>query len=282
MTYLSDDAIDRLRAAMSAPDLSGTRYRVIEELGRGGMGVVYRAEDTVLARQVALKIVEESEAAEEARIIAALEHPGIVPVHDAGTLPDGRLYYAMKLVEGSPLDRWEASFPARLRTFQKVCEAVAFAHSRSVAHGDLKPSNIMIGAFGEALVLDWGVAALARTGASAGTPGYAAPERGPASAAADVFALGMILRGLAADESTRPAFASIVARATAHTPADRYTSALDLRDEISRYLEGSPVLAHRESLAERVTRLFRRHETAVLLIAAYVVMRLVMLLWLRR
>ncbi len=97
----------------------------------------------------------------EAQIIARLEHPGIVPVHDVGTLPDGRIFYAMKYVRGSRLDEYAAQgapLRDRLRKFQAVCDAVAFAHAHGVIHRDLKPQNIMIGSFGEVLVLDWGVA----------------------------------------------------------------------------------------------------------------------------
>ena len=90
----------------------------------------------------------------------AAEHPGIVPVHDAGTLADGRVFYAMKFVEGERLDalakRMDTLFD-RLRIFQRICEAVAFAHARGILHRDLKPENIMVGPFGEVLVMDWGV-----------------------------------------------------------------------------------------------------------------------------
>src|SRR6185503_10162198 len=97
----------------------------------------------------------------EARLLARLEHPNLVPVHDAGTLPDGRVFYVMKLVRGKRLDVWMRTSPGRttsLRLFGKVCEAMAFAHAHGVVHRDLKPENIMVGAFGEALVMDWGVA----------------------------------------------------------------------------------------------------------------------------
>jgi serine/threonine protein kinase len=97
----------------------------------------------------------------EARIIARLEHPSIVPVHDVGELPDGRVFYVMKFVQGSRLDQYAQdtrSLPDLLRIFQKVCEAVAFAHAHGVIHRDLKPENIMVGAFGEVLVMDWGLA----------------------------------------------------------------------------------------------------------------------------
>src|SRR3954463_674433 len=155
---LSDQVISHLPTVIDLPDLSSTRYRVIEEIGRGGMGVIYHAFDGVLQRSIALKVLNGTQ---EARTLASLEHPGILPVHDAGVLPDGRTFYAMKLVQGTRLDRYRATTPStsdRLRTFLRICEPVAFAHSRGVIHRDLKPENLMIGDFGEVLVLDWGIA----------------------------------------------------------------------------------------------------------------------------
>jgi eukaryotic-like serine/threonine-protein kinase len=140
------------------------------ELGRGGMGTVYRAIDHRLDREIALKVVPLSHPADidvdrllrEARVLARLEHPGIVPVHDAGLLPDGRAFYAMKRVRGQRLDEHARTLPLpeRLRAFQRICEAVAFAHAHGVIHRDLKPENVMVGPFGEVLVMDWGVAKL--------------------------------------------------------------------------------------------------------------------------
>src|SRR5260370_3458242 len=137
----------------------------------------------------------------EARILARLEHPSIVPVHDCGVLPDGRFYYAMKMVRGNRLDKEVGPAMAlteRLQLFQKICDAVAFAHAHGVIHRDLKPQNIMVGPFGEVLVLDWGVARQIGPGADGavvGTPGYMAPEQATGDAAlvdarADVYALG--------------------------------------------------------------------------------------------
>src|SRR4029434_8218309 len=111
---VSDKAIERLRAAADLPDLSGTRYHLVDKLGQGGMGGVYRIEDTSLGRQVAMKIVTAPDGSgdlaarllREAKVIAQLEHPGIVPVHDVGTLPDGRVFYTMKLVQGKRLDAY--------------------------------------------------------------------------------------------------------------------------------------------------------------------------------
>lgn len=279
MKFLEDDAIGRLRRAAEAPDFSGTRYRVIEEIGRGGMGVVYRAEDSVLGRTVALKVMDDGEA--EARIMASLEHPGIVPVHDAGTLPDGRTFYAMKLVEGTRLSEYRVPLADRLRVFQKICEAVAFAHSHGLVHGDLKPDNVLIGAFGEALVMDWGVAAIARPGVIAGTRGYMAPEM-TVSHAGDVYALGAILRDLKEGLDARAALGAIIGRAMMRVPGERYGSALELRDEVARYVDGERVLAHREGLVERAARMFVRHRVAILLVAGYLAMRIALLVFMRR
>src|SRR5688500_9019659 len=139
MSFLPDGVLDHVREVAGEPDLSGTRYVLKRSLGRGGMGSVWAVEDTELGREVALKVADvpgaSSEIAErlrqEARVIAGLEHPGIVPVHDAGVLADGTVYYAMKLVRGERLDVWASSgreLPELLRMFQRVAEAVAFAH----------------------------------------------------------------------------------------------------------------------------------------------------------
>ena len=189
MTWLSDAAVERLREAAESPDLTGTRFRLLHRIGHGGMGAVFLAEDQTLGRRVALKVLDVPDEAgdlaarllREARILAKLEHPGIVPVHDAGTLPDGRVFYAMKYVEGSRLEELARALdatPDRLRIFEKICDAVAFAHSRGVLHRDLKPENIMVGPFGEVLVMDWGVAKILREPAG----GAAAPEAPPAPA----------------------------------------------------------------------------------------------------
>jgi len=170
MKWLSDESVTRLRQAADEPDLSDTRYRLIRKIGSGGMSDVYLAEDTLLNRDVAVKIMTVHDAGDlatrmsrEAKILARLEHPSIVPIHDVGVLADGRVFYAMKYVRGRRLDecvRAGAQLTDLLRIFQRICEAVSFAHSFGVIHRDLKPENIMVGAFGEVLVMDWGVAKL--------------------------------------------------------------------------------------------------------------------------
>jgi serine/threonine protein kinase len=167
--WLGDAAVAHLRDVAEWPDV-GERYEITRRLGRGGMGIVYAAHDRVLRREVAIKVLNEvgAEAAverllAEAQILARLEHPGIVPVHDAGALADGRVFYVMKLVRGDRLDAAIAArtLNERLDIFLRICEAVAFAHAHGIVHRDLKPENVMLGPFGEALVMDWGVAKVA-------------------------------------------------------------------------------------------------------------------------
>jgi tetratricopeptide (TPR) repeat protein len=150
------------------------RYTLQEPIARGGMGIVYRATDTILDREVAIKVLQEcfhtSPAAvqrflDEARIAGQLQHPGIPAVHDLGLLPDGRPFLAMKLVKGRTLDALleERASPVQERgrfvgIFEAICQAVGYAHAHNVIHRDLKPANIMVGAFGEVQVMDWGLA----------------------------------------------------------------------------------------------------------------------------
>jgi eukaryotic-like serine/threonine-protein kinase len=203
---------------------------------------------------------------------------------------------------------------------------VSFAHARGVVHRDLKPANIMVGSFGEVLVLDWGIARLTGgpgltpgedggadggepgdpatgegelaeaaesrdpatgPGTVLGTPGFMAPEQsgggfGLVGPATDVFALGIILRGLVQaagppDRSLRP-LASIWTKATQAHPDQRYPSAAELGDEVARFLDGQPVQAHRESAAERLGRWYRRYQTPIVLILTYLSIRLLFLL----
>jgi serine/threonine protein kinase len=347
MKFLSDSALERLRDGAEAPDLAGTRYRLLDRIARGGMGVVYAAEDENLQRRVALKVLDvpgtdgdlANRLIREARVLAALEHPGIVPVHDVGTLADGRVFYSMKFVEGKRLDKYieaVASIPDRLRIFLRICDAVAFAHARGVLHRDLKPSNVMVGLFGEVLVMDWGLAKILRGetvnhspearaadpnatifekpkqsnpadateisvvtghGTVMGTPGYMSPEqaRGDVEhldARSDIFSLGALLRFLLTERPEAVSLSSgprleksleaICAKSTAASPAERYPEVQELALDVSRYLDGLAVGAHRETVFERSRRFYRRYRFFILLIAAYLAMRVLILLFMHR
>jgi eukaryotic-like serine/threonine-protein kinase len=242
-------------AAPAAPGTPGARFRILRPHARGGLGEVFVARDAELQRDVALKEIQPRHAddpvsrtsfAVEAEITGGLEHPGIVPVYSLGHHPDGRPFYAMRFIKGDSLMtaieqyhrlrresarraalEMDPRFRQLLRRFYDVCNAIEYAHSRGVLHRDLKPGNIMLGKYGETLVVDWGLAkALGKTGDSAaprtvedetpllpasgsgsaetlpgsalGTPAYMSPEQaigrldllGPPS---DVYSLGASL-----------------------------------------------------------------------------------------
>jgi eukaryotic-like serine/threonine-protein kinase len=345
MKFLSDKALERLRDGAEIPDLAGTRYRLLERVAHGGMGVVYAAEDEKLQRRVALKVLDvpgtdgdlANRLIREARVLARLEHPGIVPVHDVGTLADGRVFYTMKFVEGQRLDKYIAtvnSTPDRLRLLLRICDAVGFAHARGVLHRDLKPANIMVGQFGEVLVMDWGLAKILREqagnethaidpdatllgkpkqaaafddrsqssavtehGTVMGTPGYMSPEqaRGDVEhldARSDIFSLGALLRFLLTDQPDKvlpprrqrldKSLEAICTKATAPAPVERYANVQEMALDVSRYLDGLPVGAYRETIIEKAGRFYRRYRFFILLILAYLVMRVAILIFMRK
>ena len=290
---ISDRAIDRLRDAAAWPELDA-RYEITGIAGYGGMGTVYVARDHVLDREVAVKVLDVADQKgtraarlqREAHILARLDHPGIVPVHDAGTLGDGRAYYVMKLVKGRRLDAFigeRLPLAQRLTVFGRILDAVGFAHAHGVVHRDLKPENVMVGGFGEVYVMDWGVAQDGGADAEAavvGTPGFMAPEQERADAVdlrADIFALGALLAHLAADGP--PALQAIAGKAGAADPERRYQTVEALAADLTRFRNQDPLEAYQESLTERIVRLYRRYELPVLLLMAYIVMRFVLLLW---
>ncbi len=228
------------------------RYRDATRLGQGGMGEVRLCEDRLIGREVAVKVIHGAPELDgdtvqrflrEARVQARLEHPAVVPIHDVGRAPDGRVYFTMKRVRGETLAaivaglaRGDAQVAARfsrrklLGAFVSVCQAVELAHRHGVLHRDLKPANLMLGELGEVYVLDWGIARVegeietaltaaegtgadglvpTAAGAIVGTPGYMAPEQargelGALDARTDVYALGAILFEVLALEPLHP------------------------------------------------------------------------------
>jgi serine/threonine protein kinase len=243
----------------------------------------------------------------------------------------------MKFVEGQRLDKYiatVASTPDRLRIFLRICDAVAFAHARGVLHRDLKPANIMVGPFGEVLVMDWGLAKILREqgakehrnvdpevtileqpkpsvdsnaptqtaagtghGTVMGTPGYMSPEQARGDiehldVRSDIFSLGALLQFLltgdpnGAAAAGRPrmekSLAAICWKAAAQSPGDRYATVPELAVDVSRYLDGLAVGAHRESLIDKTVRFYRRYRFFILLIAAYLLMRVAILLFFHR
>jgi len=230
------------------PEVIAGRYTRRARLGRGGMGEVWRVWDGDLHRAVALKVLHGApnpstwaRFEEEARVAAQLQHPGIIPVHDLGRLPDGRMWFTMKEVRGQTLAElievvhrdWrlgrESSWTFRrlLEGFLRVCETLAYAHARGVVHRDLKPNNLMFGDYGEVLVLDWGIAKvlseaqdhnepihseldsnLTRSGMISGTPNYMSPEQAQGRSAeagptADVYSLGATLYDILTERPPR-------------------------------------------------------------------------------
>jgi len=339
MKFLSDKALERLRDTPDIPSLEGTRYVLLNRVGRGGMGVVYAARDGKLGRRVALKVLDAPERSgelarrliREAQVLATLEHPGIVPVHDVGTLQDGRVFYTMKLVEGQRLDKYiktVPSVPDRLRLFLRVCETLAFAHARGVLHRDVNPTNIMIGPFGEVLVLDWGLAKILHAptpsnrsrdpegkiahaiavpvpttesdttehspvtglGTVMGTPGYMSPEQARGDndtldERSDIFSLGVLLRFLLIEVSpgspspSAPidkSLEAICGKALQPLPENRYAAVIEFAADVSRYLDGLPVSAREETFLDKAARFYRRHIVAILLITAYLLIRIVL------
>ncbi|MEO7096303.1 MAG: serine/threonine-protein kinase, partial [Polyangiales bacterium] len=310
------------------PSMPPARYQIGEEIARGGMGRVVEATDTTLGRVVALKEALSLDPdslrrfARETRITARLEHPAIVPVHDAGVGPNGAPYYVMRKIGGKPLEKFVATgetLESRLALVPHMvaaANAIAHAHERGIVHRDIKPSNILVGDLGEVIVIDWGLAKVidevedetggpvlvdpddslkTRAGIVYGTPGFMAPEqlRGkPVDARCDVYALGATLyhllsrkpphHALTADAMMKaavnapptpigelvtgvpPELSTIIDKALAHDPDERYQDARALAEDLNRFLTGQLVASHHYTPRERVARFVRKHKVPVI------------------
>lgn len=323
------------------------KYQILQELGRGGMGRVLLARDLDLKRLVAIKICHRVSPQDllrfiqEAQIGSQLEHPNIGPIYDAGRTPEGNVFFAMKYIQGISLSKiveelskknpsYQSKYSLRrsLTLFGKVLEGMAYVHSRGVIHRDLKPDNIMIGPFGEVLIVDWGVAkvlgeggaekkvqkpaydseilnqgmeGMTKAGAIVGTPGYMSPEQAlgekeKLSPGSDIYCLGVILyellslrrpfpgteitkvlmaviqgdfsppRQTSPEQKIPPALESIVLKAMAQEPLNRYQSCQEMLDDVQSYLDDQAISVYSPPLSERMVRFIRKY--AVLLAGA--------------
>jgi serine/threonine protein kinase len=234
------------------------RFRVLEKLGQGGMGVVYAAYDPALDRGVALKLVRvrgraQDAALAEAKALARLSHPNVVPIHDVGIEGD-HIYIVMELVRGETLDRWVKGRKRKdvLAVYRQAGESLAAAHAAGLVHRDFKPANALMGTDGRVRVVDFGLACEATDPSSperenlviGGTPGYMAPEqaaRAPVTPAADQYSFAVSLaEALAADETGRRVYTlpgwlqAIIERGRAPSAADRFSSMRELLRALSR------------------------------------------------
>ena len=337
---VSDTPTASLEADRGRPSLG--RYRACEFQGRGGMGEVWLCRDEVIGREVGLKrMIRDDQLSRErfvaeAQITGQLEHPGIVPIHDLGLDEEGKPFYVMKFVRGQTLkaviddahsEGREPKPVERLRMLQvfiDLARAVAYAHSRGVIHRDLKPDNVMIGPYGETVVLDWGLAKLrsgtdllpapavmsprlsgrgseTQDGGIFGSPLYMSPEMAQGLTAkvderTDIYLLGATLyeiltgrpprAGRSRDEllelartatpvaprrlspSVPRALEAICLKALSFRREKRYTSALELAEDVQSFLAGEAVSAMREGIARRVWRWCRQRRRGLLRVAA--------------
>jgi serine/threonine protein kinase len=312
----------------------------LEFFAKGGLGVVLVGEDRAVHRKVAVKFIHAKLAQDsasrqrfalEAEVTGRLEHPGVIPLYGVGEDSRGRLFYAMRFIDGITLDeairRYFAGDPQRgdrhsvehrrlLQTFVSVCKTIAYAHNRGIVHRDVKPDNILLGRYGETIVVDWGLASpvmrderfrasgektlTLRSDSSgntsslgAGTPAYMSPEQASELAptpASDIYSLGATLFKMLSGappatgeslveiktkivegrlllpsqiRSDVPACLEAICRkAMALQPADRYPTALELAEDVERYLADEPVSATVDPLSSKVARFARHHRLA--------------------
>jgi Tol biopolymer transport system component len=236
---------------LSSP-METARYRILGLAGTGGMGVVYRAEDTLLGRTVALKFLPptltpnpraQKRFLNEARAASALDHPNICTVYEVGETAEGQLYLAMAFYEGETLKQRLARGPLSaaesLHIALQVARGLAAAHRHGIVHRDIKPANLMLLADGTVKILDFGIARMpdeTLTGPLLGTPGYMSPEQarlGAVDARSDVWSLGVVLREMLLPQTAPPGIEGVLSRMLAEDPADRYPDAEALLADLS-------------------------------------------------
>ena len=323
---ISDISVDReddREAVSTLPVKQQDRYKFIRSIGFGGMKGVLLVHDSDTGRDVAMAIMPDfrtrprrdlNRFVREAYITAKLEHPNIVPVHDIGIDGSGSPYFTMKYLHGKTLamilhQRQQGidngySLDRLLQVVVRICNAVAFAHSKDICHLDLKPGNVHCGEFGEVQVLDWGLAAASGDdfdqGLLQGSPGYMSPEfirsqgMEHPGVAADIYAIGAILYavlanstpfpGLPQQEILRrqvegritppsqmnsqvdPGLEAVCMKAMALDPADRYQSVSDLRKEILACIAGYPTRAENPSGWRRMELYIRRNWSMAIIV----------------
>ena len=270
-----------LSVAVLPPSQVGV-YQLTELIGSGGMGSVYRAQrnDGLFEQAVAIKFIRPRSGRvllapfmdAERRLLARMTHPGIARILDGGTTDNGLHYLVMELVDGEPLDLYIEKHSPDLRVrvdlMRAVCDAVAHAHQNLVLHCDIKPANILVTAQGQPKLIDFGVARGQDDGdtrAQGFTQAYTSPQRlagEPAVVADDVFALGVVLRGVLGDVPDD--LQAVVDKAGAKPREDRFSSVDTLRDDLSRWLEQRPVVAMGGNWRYAAAKFLHRHPWRVL------------------
>ncbi len=300
-------------SATDAPD-----YELLDVIGEGGMGVVYAAKQSSIARTVAVKMLkgddkhtlqQRDKFISEAVITGELEHPNIVPVYDLGSNDEGALFYSMKRVRGTPWNKVieKKALDENLNILLRTADAIAFAHANGVVHRDLKPENVMLGDYGEVLVMDWGLArispefpharSVSQSDVMGGTPAYMAPEMatGPIdriTPASDIYLLGAILFEIVSGRpphSGKTVMACLLAaaknqiaatghsgelldialRALATQPAARYRSVLDFQDALRQYQAHSESIVLAEHAARNLQRAHQQNDYDLFARAVY-------------
>src|SRR6059058_2603054 len=319
-----DDVAPASQKTVRAAELLGELgdYELLEEVGRGGQGVVFRARQKSLNRTVALKVISLGQWASkahlkrfrlEAEAAARLEHPGIVPIHGVGER-DGQCYFSMKFIEGGQLDEVVKQTPMSIRhaveLITKVARTVHYAHQHGILHRDIKPGNILLDQKGEPHLTDFGLARLVESESSVthtlevlGTPSYMSPEQAVENNAAvssvtDVYGLGAVLYQLLTgqppfaggttyetiklllDTEPRPPrllnpkidrdLSTICLKCLEKDPTRRYSSALDLAEDLDRWLKHEPIQARRTGIFIRGQKWIRRNPASALLGASLI------------
>jgi len=282
------------------PERAGA-YRITDLIGHGGMGAVYEGvrDSGDFNHKVAIKIIRPGVLSDtlvarferERQILADLNHPNIARLMDGGELPDGSPYIVMEHIDGEPITDWadtaSLSVDDRIWLFSDVCAAVRHAHQNLIVHRDITPSNVLVTGSGVVKLIDFGIAKpqtsdepwqdeAAPSGKSPGkslaslsfTPGYAAPERSkgaPANILSDIYSLGKLLETLVVTHRPGADITAIIARASAHDPAARYTSVDALMEDLNNLRSGQPVAARKGGAGYRFAKFLSRRKLAVTL-----------------